>query len=258
MKKLMITTAAISLAASATAFADETMEKNAKAMDMTADAAVMSKLSLNASDMSVKELLGEGIIGVGGERVARVDDVLIGPDGKASHIVYLTGGVFGWGGAKGLIPFDQVALSYENENDAYVSAAITEESAKSAIEFKQDGFNDYRLASEVIGAKADLVSTEDDDDDAVINDLIVSADGDIPYVVLQESVVGSIGAGKKYAVNYDLLGIEEGDGGVVINATEEQIENAPVLTSVSAARNHETKAMAPYKAKDEKSLKTDD
>lgn len=258
MKKLMITTAAISLAASATAFADDTMEKSAKEMDTTAKAAVMNKLTLDASDMSVKELLGEGIIGVGGERVARVDDVLIGPDGNASHIVYLTGGVFGWGGAKGLIPFDQVALSYEKGNDAYVSAAITEESAKSAVEFKQDGFNDYRLASEVIGAKADLVSTADDDDDAVVNDLIVSANGDIPYVVLQESVVGSIGAGKKYAVNYDLLGIEEGDGGVVINATEEQIENAPVLTSVSAARHHETKAMAPHKTKAEKPVKMDD
>ncbi|WP_375203326.1 PRC-barrel domain-containing protein [Hyphococcus sp.] len=238
MKKLMITTAAISLAASTGAFAGEKMEKSAKA---TTEAAMTQELTLTASDMSVKEILGEGIMGVSGERVARVDDILIGPDGKASHVVYLTGGVFGWGGAKGLIPFDQVSLSYKDRDEAYVSAAITEESASTAVEFKQEGFNDYRLASEVIGAKADLVSTEDDDDDAVVNDLILTAEGDIPFVVLQESVVGSIGAGKKYAVNYDLLGIEEGDGGIVINATEEQIESAPVLKSVYSARHHEAK-----------------
>ncbi len=238
MKKLMITTAAISLAASTGAFAGEKMEKSVKA---TTEAAMVQELTLTASDMSVKEILGEGIVGVGGERVARVDDILIGPDGKASHVVYLTGGVFGWGGAKGLIPFDQVSLTYKDHDEAYVSAAITEESASTAVEFKQEGFNDYRLASEVIGAKADLVSTEGEDDDAVVNDLIVTAEGDIPFVVLQESVIGSIGAGKKYAVNYDLLGIEEGDGGIVINATEEQIENAPVLKSVYAARHHEAK-----------------
>ncbi len=190
---------------------------------------------LGPTDLSAKELLGETIFGMDNptdtteESIAHIDDLLIGADNKVQSIVYVAGGVGGVGGAKSTIPFNAASISLETEhndkNDPVVRVSMTDDQARAATEFDQAGLNDYRLASEIIGSKVDLASTEGDDDDAVVNDLILAKDGSVKDVIIQHSLVGSIGAGDLYAFDFGKLSVEQGDGGLFLNVTQEEMNN---------------------------------
>lgn len=192
---------------------------------------------LGATDISAKEMIGEKIYGQDNpsdtteESVAHVDDLLIGADNKIKSIVYVAGGLGGVGGTKSTIAFNNVGITFESgqamgENDPLVRVSMTDDQARAAKEFDQNGLNDYRLASEIIGSKVNLASTPDDDDDAVINDLIFSKDGTVKTVIIQHSLVGSIGTGELYAFDFGKLGVEQGDGGLFLNVTEAEMTDA--------------------------------
>lgn len=189
--------------------------------------------SLGATDISAKELLGEEIYGADGESIAHVDDVLIGANNRIDKIVYVSGGVGGVAGTKSTIPFNAVTIAFEdpsttvNTNDPQLYLSATDDQMKAAAEFDQQGLNDYRLASEIIGTKIDLAAAAGDDDDAVVHDLIMAKDGAVTDVIVQRSVVGSVGGGDRYAFDYNLLNVAEGDGGELsLNVTEEQLNSA--------------------------------
>ena len=55
---------------------------------------------------------------------------------------------------------------------------MTDDQLKNGAEFEQAGLNDYRLASELLGAEIELVEAGDDET-AVINDLILTEEGTV-------------------------------------------------------------------------------
>lgn len=246
MNKLMISVATAALMSTA-AFAgpdkeaksaDAKMEKAATAMDKTSYA----KAYRSKAEISGKEILGEGVYDETGERIARVDDLLIGADGRAEKFILLSGGVFGFAGERGAVDYNRVQLKLEMDDyddDMDVRVSMNEAAKEAAAEFEQEGFDDYRLASELIGAKIDLASVEGEDDDAVINDLIFTADGRVKYVIVQESVISSIGAGERYAVDYAKLDVAQGDGGLLLNVTEEELEATPRYIRTGWAEEHD-------------------
>ncbi len=185
-----------------------------------------ANLYLEPTQLSAKDFLGEGIHGVEGDRIARVDDIVIGADGKAKSVVFLSGGVFGLGGKRGALDFNRVNVSWDSDYDPRVQVSLTQDAIQSVAEYNTDKMNDYQLASEIIGTKVDLASRDDSDDDAVINDIILDKDGSVKFLVVQKSMLGSIGAGQKYAVDYSRLSHEQGDGGLVLNVTEKDLEKA--------------------------------
>lgn len=218
-----------------TAGTDTTMDNS-----YGADNGIERTAYLGPNEISAKELLGEEIYGADNpadtteESIAHVDDLLIDADNKVTSIVYVSGGVAGVGGTKSTIPYNKVGLSFEadepaGESDPEVRVSMTDDQARAAKEFDQAGMNDYRLASEIIGSKVDLASTEGDDDDAVINDLVLAKDGTVKQVIVQASLVGSIGAGDLYAFDFGKLGVAQGDGGdgdLFLNVTEQEMNDA--------------------------------
>lgn len=186
-----------------------------------------------ATDISAKAFLGEEIYGDTGESIAHVADILIGADGSAERIVYRTGGVGGVGGKKSALAFHMVNIGLDDpasatsENDPLLRLSMTADQMKNAADFNQIGDDDYRLASEILGANIDLVSAPDQDRNAVIDDLIIANDGRVKDVIVQRSMVGSVGGGDRYAFDFSLLRIEEGDGtGLALDVTEAQFNGA--------------------------------
>lgn len=188
---------------------------------------------LGATDISAKAFLAEQLFGDNGETIAQVTDILIGADGTAKRVVYSTGGVGGVGAKQSAIAFDMVEITMDKpanpttESDLLLRLSMTADQMKNAAEFNQRGDDDYRLASEILGSKIDLLSTPGEDDEAVVDDLIVSIDGEIKHVIVQRSMIGSVAGGDRYAFDFPLLRIEEGDGGgLALDVTEAQFNGA--------------------------------
>lgn len=203
------------------------------ATEMPAAAAPGAKVAyLGATDVSMKDLIGEQIYGVDGKSIAHVDDVLIGADSRADRIVFVSGGLGGFAGKKGAMEFNNLSLGFKEAatatetNDPLLHLSMTDDQVKNVAEWDQQGLNDYRLASEIIGTKIDLLTVPGGDDDAVVHDLIMSEDGAMKSVIVQRSVVGSVGGGDRYAFDYGLLQVEQGDGGLALDVTEEQLNSA--------------------------------
>ncbi len=196
--------------------------KTAKA-EMTNNA--NSVVYMPATSLSAKELLGEGIEGANGDRIARIDDIVIDKNGRAQDVVFLSGGVFGLGGKRGALDYRAVDIAVDRDYEPDVSASLNEEGIEAVAEFKTDKMNDYSLASELLGAEADLTPS-DDATDVVINDIIFDADGDVEHLILQKTAIGPIGAGEKYAVPFNKLTVAQGDGGLVFDMSEDELNAA--------------------------------
>lgn len=202
-------------------------------------------LTMPAESISAKELLGEDVEGANGEKIARVDDVVIGADGRAQNIVVSSGEFLGLGGKKGALDFKAVDIAVTRDNEPEVSVSMTGEAIGAVAEFVTDEQNDYSLASEILGAEAGLLPGGGDGEKVVVNDIVFDPDGAVEYLIVQKSVLGAIGAGDKYAVAYSDLTVEQGDGGLVLAMTESELEAAPKFDMSRADINEaweETKA----------------
>lgn len=235
MRKFMITAAAMALLAPLGAAAGDKdkpgdkmkSEMKTEAQMQTGEKAEKARMGdviyLESDQLSAKELLGEGVIGEGGERIARIDDIIIGDDGKASSVVFLSGGFFGLGGKKGALDYDRVDLKIAENHDPRVKVSMTEQAIKTVAEFKAEGANDYSLASELIGASARL---QGGDEEAVISDIIFGRDGEIRYVIAHKGLMDVLSADRR-AFAFSDLTIEQGAGGIVLDTTASAFDDAP-------------------------------
>ncbi len=219
--------------AAAEVAAKEPAAKPASSTDLPAAKAPNVKVSyLGATDISAKAFLGEEIYGDDGASIAHVADILIGDDGAADRVVYVTGGVAGVGGKKSTVEFETVLITIDDAstaadiNDPLLRLSLTADQLKAAPDFVQASADDYRLASELLGAIVDLAAVPGDNGDAVIDDLILARDGRVKDVIVQRSMMGAMSGGDRYAYDFSLLSIEEGDGGVALNVTDEQLNGA--------------------------------
>jgi sporulation protein YlmC with PRC-barrel domain len=215
--------------AAETGYGDAAADAEAEAYD--ADALTY----LEPTSLSAKEFLGEGIAGIDGERIARIDDIVIDANGKAESLVFLAGDVFGLGGKRGALDYNAVDIAVEGDYEPLVRVSLSEDGIKSAAEYVTGETNDYSLASEIIGAQAELLSGDGEGESAVINDIILADSGMVEHLIVQKSAVASIGAGEKYAVDYAKLAIAEGDGGLILNITEEELDASPRFSAMRKA-----------------------
>ncbi|MEQ8936319.1 MAG: PRC-barrel domain-containing protein [Amphiplicatus sp.] len=219
MRRLMLSAAVAALIIPAAAVAQTAPETVKTDAQIEAKAETSAIKYLEADQISAKDLLGEEIAGSTGDNIAHIDDLVIDANGKADKVVFKSGGAFGLGGKRGALDYGQVTVAVDESADPRTSVSMTEEAIKSVAEYVTEEANDYRLASELIGASAKLSTS---DEEATITDLILSQDGSIEHVIVQNGLVGAVG-GEKMAVDYTTIAIEQGDGGVVINLTPDEL-----------------------------------
>jgi sporulation protein YlmC with PRC-barrel domain len=190
---------------------------------------------LEPTSLSGKDLLGEDVTGVNGENIARIDDIVIDANGAAETVVFQSGGVFGLGGKRGALDYNAVDIAVAGDNEPAVRVSLTEEGIQSVAEYVTEEVNDYSLISEIIGAEVELLSGDGEGKSVVVNDIIFDDGGMVEHVIVQKSAVASIGAGEKYAVDYAKLAIAEGDGGLILNITEEELDASPRFSAMRKA-----------------------
>lgn len=178
---------------------------------------------LAPTQIAAKDLLGEGIHGANDERIARVDDLVIGSEGAIEKVVFMSGGIFGFGGERGALDYSEVDIAVQDDHDPRVRVSMTEEAIKAVGAYEIDAVNDYRLASELIGASGELSGGEES---AVVTDLLIEEDGTVRSAIVQNGLIRSLG-GEKRVVDLSAITIAQGDGGVVIGLTPEELEARP-------------------------------
>lgn len=251
MKRFLMTVAAAALIAPASLAADDhkkSMEKTEQAasdadklnktqtkrVDANAETSDKMMAKIEAGSFSAKEFLGEGVRGVDGDRIARIDDVVIGQNGRADRVILLSGGVFGLGGERAVVDFTQVDLTMEEDYEPRVRIGLSEETIKNVSKYEVNKQNDYSLASEVLGSQVTLAGAGDDAREFVVNDIIMGSDGAVRHLIIQESPFGAFGTGEKYAVAFNDLSVAQGDGGFVLDMTANEIAQAPRYESLQA------------------------
>ena len=180
-----------------------------------------------AGEFKASDLIGDNIVGANGETIATVADVLIGKDMSPSQIVFRDGGILGVAGDLGTLPFSAVTVKLDADGEPTISAALVDESLEGVAEFEQDGADDYRLASELIGTNAELAVA---DSYTRITDLIISSDGSVKHAVVTDGMSG-VASVDRLVIAFDAITVVQGDsnGEVMVNMTPEQLETAPVL-----------------------------
>ncbi|MEQ9434587.1 PRC-barrel domain-containing protein [Hyphomonas sp.] len=202
--------------------------------DTTVDTDITTETELDrpvyvmaAGEMKASSLIGDDIIGANGETIATVADILIGRDMGPGQIVFRDGGVLGIAGELGTLPFSSVSLTMDTDGEPMVSAALVDESLEGVAEFEQDGMDDFRLASELIGTNAELAVA---DTYSRITDLIISSDGSVKQAVVTDGLSG-VASAERLVIDFDAITVVQGDseGEVMINKTSEQLKMAPVF-----------------------------
>lgn len=176
------------------------------------------------SELSASNLIGAEVLGVDGEKIATVDDLLINASGNVDSVIFRSGDILDIVGTKGALAFDRLDLKMNAEGEPRFTIGMTEDAIQSVAEFEQEGLNDYRLASEMMGTNAELMNA---DESERIKDIIVKQDGSVSYAVIADPMMMD----QPRQLAFDRIKIEQGDGGggIVIDATAEEIESLPVF-----------------------------
>lgn len=246
MKNLMITAAASALILGAAACSqsesteyDTASYDETQTADMTAetdetmmdDEVLMAEsdtelmdaeiVYLTSGELSADELIGSPIYGSDGEKVATVDDFFLSEDGTVQSIVFKAGALNDTIGDKSTLPFNQFDFAIDADAEPRFTVAMTDEAMEQIAEFEQDGLNDYRLASEIIGTTADFINS---DESIRINDIILTDAGKAKYAIVGDMM------DDERQLAFTSINVEQGDGGaIIIDAAYDDLETMPVF-----------------------------
>lgn len=252
MKPLLVTASAIALMIGATACNQSKSEAQTASLDqpvtetpaattneanenLTADVESMSRAEIAAEthadytlasdELLASDLIGASVQNPAGEDIATVADVWIGEDGDAPKLILRESGVAGIGGTLHAISFDAAKiLPVSGEDEPDVRVTYSEASLETLPEFEQNGLDDFRLASEVMGATASLPFG---DNLLRVKDFVLKQDGTPEYVVVADGMAGM----DLFVIDADALKIEQGDGdgSVMIDLDADTLAKAKML-----------------------------
>jgi sporulation protein YlmC with PRC-barrel domain len=135
--------------------------------------------------LSIDNLLDTDVRGSNGEELGEVEDVLISPDGQVDSIIVEGGGFWDIGDTHFRVAWDKVDIGSDME---YVTIPMTEENVEEFSVFAdwddQETVRRWR-ATELLN---DYVSLEDVPTYGVINDLIISNDGQVQAVIVTPDI----------------------------------------------------------------------
>ena len=193
----------------------------------TADAdaldAVRAEYRLAQGEIEASDLIGASVRNGADEEIATVADLYLGEDGASPVILIRDGGVAGVGGDLRQIAFTSATVTAPANDEPEVLVQIAEENLETLPAFEQDGMNDYRLASEIMGATTPVSFREDD---VRITDLILTNSGELRYAVISPSLAST----DQFVVPANAIRVAEGDsdGDVILDMDEAEFDEAPM------------------------------
>lgn len=194
--------------------------------DLDVNASTRTQYTLAAGEMEASDLIGASVRNGSGEDIATVSDIYLGNDTASPQILVRDGGISGLGGDLRLVAFDAATINGVRGEEPEVFIQITEAGLETLPEFEQDGLNDYRLASEMIGTMSAISFS---DEQARLNDLILTNGGELRYAVISPGLVST----DQILVEADAIQIAQGDseGEIVIDIDQATFDAAPMYRS---------------------------
>jgi len=180
---------------------------------------------MSGSEYRASTLIGSPVTNTAGEEIATVADLFLGEGTDQPMVVVRDGGVAGAGGSLHLLAFDKATFTPKaGEREPDVTFQISDDGLEALPKFEQDGMDDFRLASEMIGTNAKLSFS---DDLARVNDLLIGMDGAAKYAVVSKGVAG----GDEYVIPASAVTVSQGDGEdeLVIDLDADGFASARVL-----------------------------
>ena len=187
------------------------------------DASMRTEYILAAGELEASDLIGASVRGPSGDDIATVADIFLGATGTEPVLLVRDGGVSGLGGDLRMLNFAAATVSGEAGDEPGLLIAISEDNLETLIAFEQDEMNDYRLASEMMGA---VPAMSFSGDQARVNDLILTRDGELRYAVISPGLVST----DQIVIDADAIKVAEGDGDgeVVIDIDQPAFDEAPM------------------------------
>lgn len=191
--------------------------------DMDVDASTRAEYTLAEGEMEASDLIGASVHGPAGEEIATVADIFLGTTGAEPVLLVRDGGVSGLGGDLRMLNFEAATVSGEAGDEPDLIIAISEDNLESLIEFEQEEMNDFRLASEMMGA---VPAISFSGDQARVNDLILTEGGELRYAVISPGLVST----DQIVIDASAIKVAEGDGEgeVVIDIDQAAFDEAPM------------------------------
>lgn len=184
---------------------------------------VRAEYRLAQGEMEASDLIGASVRNVADEEIATVADIYLGEDGASPVILIRDGGVAGVGGELRQIAFEGATVTGPAGDEPEVLVQIAEENVDTLPSFEQDGMNDYRLASEIMGATTPVSFRQDD---VRITDLILTNSGELRYAVISPSLAST----DQFVVPANAIRVAEGDGDgdVILDMDQNEFDEAPM------------------------------
>jgi hypothetical protein len=235
MKPLLATASAFALIASATACAPSdtpynsdagtTAQVETPAVETTSNAANVVTYALASGEFEASDLIGASVHSPSGKEIAAVADIWLGADGIAPMIVVRDGGVAGMGGNLLSVAYSAAMITPDattSGDEPNVIVGLTEETLESLPAFTQTSENDFRLASEMIGATVDIAVNGES---GRINDLILSKTGEARYAILAPNLTTT----DQLVVDAKAITVAQGDadGELVLDIDAQAFAAAP-------------------------------
>ncbi|MFN3315040.1 MAG: hypothetical protein ACK46Q_16485 [Hyphomonas sp.] len=178
---------------------------------------------LASDEVKASKLIGADVKNSAGDDFAKVSDVWMGENGADPMLVLEEGGIMGVGAQRYTVSFDQVTVNAAtNRND---SPNLVFQTAGDTLEnlpqFEENGVNEYRLASEMMGKTAEFSLR---DESARIDDLIFTTSGEARYAVISPGMLSS----NSVVIDADSITRAQGDsdGELVITVSEDVFAQA--------------------------------
>ncbi|PKP79796.1 MAG: hypothetical protein CVT79_18060 [Alphaproteobacteria bacterium HGW-Alphaproteobacteria-18] len=191
--------------------------------DTSLNASARPEYTLAAGEMEASDLIGASVRNGADEEIATVADLYLGEDGASPVMLIRDGGVAGVGGDLRQISFNAATVTAPANDEPEVLVQIAEENLETLPAFEQDGMNDYRLASEIMGATTPVSFREDG---VRVTDLILTNSGELRYAVISPSLAST----DQFVVRANAIRVAEGDsdGDVILDMDESEFDEAPM------------------------------
>ena len=192
--------------------------------DMDVDASTRAEYTLAEGEMEASDLIGASVHGPAGDEIATVADVFLGTNGMEPVLLVRDGGVSGLGGDLRTLNFAAATMTASDDGDEPdVIVQIAEENLETLAKFEQEEMNDFRLASEMMGA---VPAVSFSGDQARVNDLILTEGGELRYAVISPGLVST----DQIVIDASAIKVAEGDGEgeVVIDIDQAAFDEAPM------------------------------
>jgi len=167
-----------------------------------------NRYELAMDEYRASTLIGAQVFGPSGEEIATIADVKLDlSSGEATALILRDGGTLGLGGELVQMRPDRATLNWSEDGEANAFIALDEEALESLTTFEQEGLNDYRLASEIIGTEADLA---DSDQSVRIFDIVMTNAGSAEQIAVTDGIEGRF-TDTAAVIPFDTLEVTQGD-----------------------------------------------